>query len=299
MEKRKTSPDDPVFYVYAYMDPRVPGQFEYNSFILSHQPKYIGKGMGRRIYAHMLCLKSQEISHKANWLRELNSLGLSPVVVKLVENIADREAQDLEKMLIAAIGRSDLNAGPLCNHTDGGDGTSGHSHSIESRKKWVETRRAKYGRSYHTPEKAAEQKERMKGSGNPMYGKTHSPERIEALRAQVGPLNPNYGHKWTDEQKKAMSEKLSGENNPNYGKHWSEETKKKQSESKIGEKNPMFGKQHSKETLEKLRKVHKGSNNGMYGRKHSPETIEKLKAKAKERERRRREASAFDELVAR
>jgi len=285
MEKRITSPNDPIFYVYAYMDPRVPGQFEYNSFTLSYQPRYIGKGMGRRIYAHMLCLKSCEISHKANWLRELNSLGLSPVVVKLVENITDREAQDLEKMLIAKIGRSDLNSGPLCNHTDGGDGMSGHSHSMESRKKWVDTRRAKYGKSYHTPEKAAEQKERMKGSGNPMYGKTHSPEHIEALKAQVGPLNPNYGHKWTDEQKKAMSEKLSGENNPNYGKPKTEEQKKKQSESVTGSGNPMFGKKHSPETIKKLKKIQSGSSNGMFGRKHSPETKEKMRAKAMARKK--------------
>ena len=60
----------------------------------------------------------------------------------------------------------------------------------------------------------------FKGENNPMYGKI-------GLR---GEKNPMYGKKWTDEQKKAHSEKikgkLAGEKNPMYGKKHTEEFKK-------------------------------------------------------------------------
>lgn len=36
-----------------------------------------------------------------------------------------------------------------------------------------------------------------------------------------------FGVKWTDDQKKRMSERISGKGHPNYGKHMSEETKRK------------------------------------------------------------------------
>lgn len=47
--------------------------------------------------------------------------------------------------------------------------------------------------------------------------------------------NPNYGNKWTDEQKLKMSEfaksrNISGERNPNYGNKWSDEQKKRTSD---------------------------------------------------------------------
>lgn len=55
-----------------------------------------------------------------------------------------------------------------------------------------------------------------------------------------GEKNPNYGHKWTEEMKRMMSEAvkardISGERNPNFGKRWSrekrEEASKKRKES--------------------------------------------------------------------
>lgn len=58
-------------------------------------------------------------------------------------------------------------------------------------------------------------------------GQLKMPEELISL---YGEDNPNYGNKWTDEQKKKMSEfaksrNLYGENNPNYGNRWSEEKK--------------------------------------------------------------------------
>jgi len=67
------------------------------------------------------------------------------------------------------------------------------------------------------------------GEKNPMYGKRF-----------YGKDNPNFGNKWTEDKKRALSNKIigkySGENNPMYGKQHSEETKRKQSEVKKGKK---------------------------------------------------------------
>ena len=103
----------------------------------------------------------------------------------------------------------------------------------------------------------------------------------------------------SDDEKKKRSEKLKGEKNPNYGNRWSEEQKEhlsliakdryeqgkcviaikgktfeeaygidkakemkekisKRSKLYVGEKNPFFGKHHSDETKEKIREKHKG-----------------------------------------
>lgn len=108
-----------------------------------------------------------------------------------------------------------------------------------------------------------------KGVPHPMKGKRHSeetralisksktgipcPEHIkEKQRTLVGVLSPTYGYRWTDEQKKGLSETLTGrrlteEWKINIGlasarRTHSEETKKIMSDTRMGKANPMFGK---------------------------------------------------------
>lgn len=73
--------------------------------------------------------------------------------------------------------------------------------------------------------------DRFKGKNNPMYGK-----------GMKGKDNPMYGKKWSEEMRKAQSEKLKGrfvgKDNPMFGTHMSEERKKKLSEAEKGHKNP-------------------------------------------------------------
>lgn len=80
-------------------------------------------------------------------------------------------------------------------------------------------------------EEKLKRSKRFKGKNNPMYGK-------EGL---CGEKNPMYGKKWTDEQKKAHSEKLKGK--------------------LVGKKNPMYGKKHTAEFKEHLSKLETGANN--------------------------------------
>ena len=64
------------------------------------------------------------------------------------------------------------------------------------------------------------------------------------------------GNKWSDEQKRKMSEKMMGENNPFFGKTHSEETKKLISQHRKGKckgsEHPLFGKHHDQKTLNKI-----------------------------------------------
>lgn len=62
-------------------------------------------------------------------------------------------------------------------------------------------------------------------------GQIHIPKELIGL---YGEKNPNYGNRWTDEQKLKMSilaksRNTYGENNPNYGNKWSKEQKHKMS----------------------------------------------------------------------
>ena len=92
----------------------------------------------------------------------------------------------------------------------------------------------------------------------------------------LGKDNPMFGKKWTEEQKKKMSDRIKGKNHPNYGKHPfsektlrkmseshkgfkpSEETKRKHSVRMKGKKNPMYGKLRTEEEKKKMSENRKG-----------------------------------------
>lgn len=93
------------------------------------------------------------------------------------------------------------------NQTIGGDGTRGHKRSEE----WI-LAHSKITKDSWTDERRDEQRERMLGKNNPMYGKT-------------GELNPAFGRN------------MSGENNPSYGKHHTEEAKEKNRQAHLGKNN--------------------------------------------------------------
>ena len=63
-------------------------------------------------------------------------------------------------------------------------------------------------------------------------------ERIKKLNHFFGKDNPNFGNKWSDEQRTKASERtkewLKNHNNPNFGNKWSDEQKQKLSAKKKG-----------------------------------------------------------------
>lgn len=157
------------FYAYALIDPR------------NNRPFYIGKGQGYRYNCHFREAKNtNKNSKKLQKIRKIESLGLKVIVKKLIENVSDTVAKEVEMFVIAEC----LDFGvDLCNETMGGEGSVGYKHSKESlakisatqkgKKVSEETRKkiseyVKNNNPMHRPEVIA----KRSGSNSHFYGKT-------------------------------------------------------------------------------------------------------------------------------
>ena len=199
------------YYVYQYIDP------------LTKLPFYIGKGSGDRLYRHLAETKdTTENRKKYAYIKGLQNKGLEPIIEKILENLTEENAYNLEMKLIQHYGRKELDEnGILTNicsdnrppHFKGEQHPRyGTKHSDETIQKYIEMRSKNKGKTY-----------------DEIYGS----ERASLIRAKA-------------------SEKLSGENNPYYGKKHSEETRKKMSESAKNRPSNMLGKKQSDETKLKV-----------------------------------------------
>ena len=94
------------YYTYAYL--REDGT-----------PYYIGKGKGNRMYKK----GKGEVYPPKN----------KGKIIKLKQNLTEKEAFKHEKYMIAVFGRKDLGTGILRNKTGGGDGPSGYIMSEEQK----------------------------------------------------------------------------------------------------------------------------------------------------------------------
>ncbi|MCK9532489.1 MAG: NUMOD3 domain-containing DNA-binding protein [Gammaproteobacteria bacterium] len=201
-----------MFYVYAYLDPRKPGNFSYNGENFDFEPFYIGMGKGKRYQAH---LKTDSLNSNCNpikngKIKHILDLGQKPIIIKLKENLSKQEAQLWEIHFIKVIGRYNLNLGPLSNLTNGGESTAGMIHS-ESTKQLLSQQRK--GKPKTEAQMAAPQHQK---------GRTISEETKKKIS------NSLKGRKLlSDEQYKEIAEKRKG-----Y-KH-SEETKKRWSLKRKG-----------------------------------------------------------------
>ncbi|WP_299596613.1 hypothetical protein [uncultured Tateyamaria sp.] len=88
-------------------------------------PFYVGKGTGARVLQHSA--PSEKINERKAHIFRIHQERGFDVQFSIVDSFEDEQAAlDLEIDLIAMIGRKELDAGPLANRTDGGDGTRGH-----------------------------------------------------------------------------------------------------------------------------------------------------------------------------
>jgi len=128
------------FYTYIYLDPRKSGLFEYGSYEFDYEPFYVGKGKDRRYKE----IKYGRTRHFKNKINKIKSEGLDPIVIKLKENILEKNSFELEIELIKLIGKKELKEGPLTNETDGGEGISGYNHTEETKELIAEKLRKEY-----------------------------------------------------------------------------------------------------------------------------------------------------------
>lgn len=113
-------------YVYVLMDPRRPGPFRYGRNTFSHEPFYVGKGVGGRVNIHWAkFLKGQaqtrDNTPKLARFRHLLNEGYEPIAQIKYRYDTQEEAYDKEFELIAKIKRIRY-GGPLLNLSAGGKG---------------------------------------------------------------------------------------------------------------------------------------------------------------------------------
>lgn len=194
------------FYVYALLDPRREGVFEFNvpygeKFVFTHEPFYVGKGRGKRSSVHAVVARSgKNNSYKDNKIRTIFGIGLEVLVEHVVVDLTEEDALQVESELIEVIGRLVDKSGILTNLTSGGGGISGYSHTSEARrrisKRFIgkplsEEHRKKIGDANRGKERPAEVKEKIRakliGRKHPKFvprkrGATRSEETKERMR---------------------------------------------------------------------------------------------------------------------
>ena len=177
------------YYVYIYLDPRKPGNYEYEELHFTFEPFYVGKGKGNRATAHLRealgnWKPRQTKHHKYNKLRVILDEGLLPIIQKIKEGLSEQEAYMLEERIIKQIGCEDEEKGPLTNILKNNEfGLLPE----EARKRSVETRR-KNGHYVMS----SEQKEKIRQAH---LGKTLSDEHKQHI------LEARKGYRHSEEAK--------------------------------------------------------------------------------------------------
>jgi hypothetical protein len=166
---------DKEYYVYELWDP------------IKNEPFYVGKGRYRKRYYRCLTHIKEAVgavrhkgknNHKYNRINKIFDQGGEPLIKIVFETNNESEAFKKEIELIKLYGRRDLKTGSLTNLTAGGEGGSGHKATIEQRQKMCE---------------------RLKGSGNPMYGRKHTAEAIHAMSVARKAQKPTkHSQEWKD-----------------------------------------------------------------------------------------------------
>lgn len=138
---------------------------------------YIGKGKNKRIFSK---------SGRSEWWHRITKKYYGkgfPVYSKLIENVSENEAFSKEKELIQLYGRKDVNGGMLINMTDGGDGPSGHKHTIKSRLLMSNKRKGAVFSDDHKNNLSKSAKERVKS--NPTVVTNRIVDMVNARRTFV------------------------------------------------------------------------------------------------------------------
>jgi hypothetical protein len=190
---------------------------------------YVGIGDIHRPYSYD--------SRNPHWYHVVQKVGYKVIIVE--SDIDWETACKWEKSEIKRIGRRDLGLGTLVNMTDGGEGTQGIVITEERRKKVSEATKI----AMNNPEVIQKLKD----------AKIDYVPWNKGISMFFGEDNPNYGNKWSNEQKEQLSEKLKDV----YQNGFSEDHINKLKEGRKGKK-PALGMKHTEETKRMMSKNRKG-----------------------------------------
>lgn len=182
------------FYVYALLDPRKPGKYEYKDICFLYEPFYIGKGTKYRIRAHYYKRNLIPNTPKNQKIKKLFSLSLKPIEQKVYKKLSNKQSLTIEENLIKEIGRKDIKEGILTNTTDGGEGWK--NVSLETRKK-LSISHTGLKRNKETRKRMSEARKGMK------FSKNHKKNLSIARRKRIT----------TDKTKQKISKALKGKIN--------------------------------------------------------------------------------------
>lgn len=178
------------FYVYIYRDPSN-----------NDMPIYVGKGNGRRAYAHLNRTDNGPLPNKLNKMKQL---GIEPII-EIIPALAEWHAFFMEECLVSMFGRKNNGTGILLNLTDGGEGVSGRVVSPEARiahskkiagKTHTDATKLKMSKA---KQGVAKTKEHKANQAAAMKGKKPAKTTIDAVKLA------NTGRTHTVEQKLLMS----------------------------------------------------------------------------------------------
>lgn len=254
------------FYSYIYLDPRKPGNYEYNGCRFPFEPFYVGKGCGDRYKPRT------KICNNVNryLINKIKKIRIDNVIIEFSNiKISNEKACDFEKALISMIGRLDLKKGPLLNCTDGGEGSPG---TIRSEETCIKIGKALKGRK--RSKEFCRRISEAKKKNNWMSGRKLSLERIEEMRQASLDMWKKRRENREIIRRKHTPEAIEKIRQASIGRICSKETRAKISKAHIGMK-------PSVETREKISKrireiAKRGAEHPSYGRKVSEETRKKI-----------------------
>ena len=223
------------YYVYALLDARRPGTYQYEDLMFDYEPFYIGKGSNDRMYAHVSVVKKQGIDCNIVKSRKINAIlkeGLNVKYKKLYQYQPEDRALSLEIDVTKKIGRLNIKTGPLTNLTEGGEK---RIITDEIRKRISKGVKADWKKKKENGYEMSEDHKNNIGKNIKKHWQTEE-YRVKQKN------NPAFsGHTHTDETKKKMSKAHNGL------KH-SEESKKKISQANKGKPKSKEHRQKIKES---------------------------------------------------
>lgn len=129
--------EDIIYYTYALYDMSDKVELSYDNLGICflYRPFYVGKGKDYRLNDHFQPRSLKVKNFKNNKIKNLTKRNIKIESKKIISDIDEETALNLEVQYIKTMGRRDLKTGFLTNQTDGGDGIT--KAVLKTRKKFL------------------------------------------------------------------------------------------------------------------------------------------------------------------